>query len=82
MDIVNKSTQKHFWSSFLIAGLVSTAAYQWLVILMGIWVFFLMGGVTFIRSVNQTAFTIMWGMFFGLTFTLALLIFGPWELYT
>jgi len=82
MDIVNKFTQKYFWSSFLIASLVSAAAYQWLVILLGVWVFFLMGGVTFIRSVNQTTFSIMWGLFFGLTFALALLIFGPWELYT
>ncbi|KZY41277.1 MULTISPECIES: hypothetical protein [unclassified Oleiphilus] len=82
MDIVNKSTQKHFWLSFLIASLVSAAAYQWLLILMGVWVFFIMGGVTFIRSVNQKVFSILWGMFFGLTFALALLIFGPWELYT
>ncbi|WP_156492102.1 hypothetical protein, partial [Oleiphilus sp. HI0123] len=68
MDIVNKSTQKHFWLSFLIASLVSAAAYQWLLILMGVWVFFIMGGVTFIRSVNQKVFSILWGMFFGLTF--------------
>jgi len=82
MDIVNKSTKKHFWLSFVIASAVSAAAYQWLVILMGVWVIFIMGGVSFFRSINQIAFSIMWDIFFGLTFALALLIFGPWELYT
>lgn len=82
MDIVNKSTQKPFLLALLISCAISASAYQWLAILIGVWFLLLMGGVSIFRSVNQTAFSTMWGAFFGLTLALVLLVFGPWELYS
>jgi len=82
MDIVNKSTQKQFWLALIISCALSIAAYQWLLLLVGIWALLVMGGVSLFHSVNQTATSILWGIFFGLTLALALLFFGPWELYT
>ncbi|KZZ59025.1 hypothetical protein A3762_06330 [Oleiphilus sp. HI0125] len=82
MDIVNKTTQKHFTIALALSAIASAAAYQWLVILMATWFLLLMGGVSLFRSANQKFYSVMWGIFIGLTLTLALLVFGPWELYT
>ena len=82
MDVVNKAMLKSFLFASVISFAISAAAYQWLLVLIVLWFTFVMGGVTFFRSINQTAFSIMWGVFLGLTFALALLLFGPWELYT
>jgi len=82
MDIVNKNTWKTFSLSVVAGFSVSIVFSQWLMVLAFIWILLAMGGFVPWWSKHRTAFTIQWGIFFGLTLGLALLIFGPWEFYS
>ena len=81
MELVLKSNRKLFLVTAGITFVVSMALYQLLVILMALWALLMLGGVVPFWSKNKKAVAIQYGCFLGLTLSLAVLIFGPWEFY-
>jgi hypothetical protein len=77
MDIVTKDTKLHFIIAALVASALSAALHQWLVALIVAWVVLAMGGFLPFWSKNQKVTSIQWGCLFGLTISLAVLLFSP-----
>ncbi|WP_075172262.1 hypothetical protein [Neptunomonas phycophila] len=81
MDIVTKSTRKHFAVASCISCVVALASYEWLFVLVALWGVLAMGGIGLFGLKRQVLVSIQWGSFFGLTAALAFLIWGPLGLY-
>ena len=81
MDVVNKSTVKRFWIGTFLAFVVALLLFEWLAALVIFWALLAMGGVIPAVRKYQRAYSLQWGVCFGLGLGIATLIFGPWNFY-
>lgn len=81
MDIVNRSTAKHFWGGAVLALVAALLLYEWLAALVVVWVLLAAGGIIPPSKRYRKVYSTQWGVCFGLTIGIAALIFGPWNLY-
>lgn len=81
MDVVNKSTVKHFWGGALITLAAAILLYEWLAALVVVWALLAMGGIVPASRRHQKLYSTQWGVCLGLAVGIATLIFGPWNLY-
>lgn len=81
MDVITKQTRMHFSLALILSCAAAVLAHEWLIIIFVLWAALAMGGIARIGSQNQRLVSIQFGCLLGLSIALAIMFWGPMELF-